>query len=465
MSPRQTLAAALPAGALLAATCLSAVPASAQTSYLAPDGHNRFPAVTIFCPSGTGVAPCSFGSGGGGTGSGAVSITQGGTAVSASNRFPVTDAMLDAAISGGALTVTGSVGLSGSPTVSLGAGTAIVGSVTQSGPWSVSLASGTNALGSVSVSNFPGTVSVSNFPASQTITGAVSQSGNWTMGLSAGSNAIGSVSISNLPATQPISASSLPLPAGAATASGVQAVVAALGNPLQSGGSVAVTALPALPAGSNAIGAVSVSNLPATQPVSAAALPLPSGAATSALQQSTLAPVAPATATATATNLVGCQASTTLPSFTAGQQGAVPCDTSGRLYVVTVPSANNVPTYLQAVSAGGASVYRAINAASSAMAASVKTTSGLVYGYEACNTGTAAAYLRLFALNAAPTVGTSTPQVSKLVPAGACQTMTTDLGLAFSGGIALDVTSGSLADTDTTTVATASQVAVEVYYK
>ncbi len=529
MSPRQTLAAALPAGAaLLAATCLSAVPASAQTSYLAPDGHNRFPAVTIFCPSGTGVAPCSFGSGGGGTGSGAVSITQGGTAVSASNRFPVTDAMLDAAISGGALTVTGSVGLSGSPTVSLGAGTATVGSVTQSGPWSVSLASGTNALGSVSVSNFPGTVSVSNFPASQTITGAVSQSGNWTMGLSAGSNAIGSVSVSNLPATQPVSASSLPLPAGAATASGVQAVVTALGSPLQSGGSVAVTTLPAipagtnaigavsvsnlpatqpisaaalplptgaatasgvqavvtalgtplqnggsvavttlpaLPAGSNAIGSVSVSNLPATQPVSAAALPLPSGAATSALQQSPLAPVAPATATATSSNLVGCQASTTLPSFTAGQQGAVPCDTSGRLYVVTVPSANNVPTYLQAVSAGGASVYRAINAASSAMAASVKTTSGLVYGYEACNTGTAAAYLRLFALNTTPTVGTSTPQVSKLVPAGACQTMTTDLGLAFSSGIALDVTSGSLADADTTTVATASQVAVEVYYK
>ncbi len=228
MSPRQTLNAALPAGAvLLAATCLSAVPASAQTSYLAPDGHNRFPAVTIFCPSGTGVAPCSFGSGGGGTGSGAVSITQGGTAVSASNRFPVTDAMLDAAISGGALTVTGSVGLSGSPTVSLGAGTAIVGSVTQSGPWSVSLASGTNALGSVSVSNFPGTVSVSN-----------------------------------LPATQPISAAALPLPAGAATASGVQAVVTALGTPLQSGGSVAVSALPPLPAGTNAVGSVSVSNLP-----------------------------------------------------------------------------------------------------------------------------------------------------------------------------------------------------------
>ena len=51
----------------------------------------------------------------------------------------------------------------------------------------------------------------------------------------------GSVTVSNLPATQPVSASSLPLPTGAATASGVAAVVTALGSPLQSGGAVTVT--------------------------------------------------------------------------------------------------------------------------------------------------------------------------------------------------------------------------------
>ncbi len=72
--------------------------------------------------------------------------------------------------------------------------------------------------------------------------------------LPSGSNAIGSVSVSNLPATQPVS------------------------------GTVGVSSLPALPTGSNAIGSVSVSNLPATQAVSATALPLPSGAATAALQ-------------------------------------------------------------------------------------------------------------------------------------------------------------------------------------
>ena len=52
--------------------------------------------------------------------------------------------------------------------------------------------------------------------------------------LGAGSNAIGSVSVSNFPATQPVSLASLPT----------------------------------LPAGSNAIGSVNVSNFPATQPVS-----------------------------------------------------------------------------------------------------------------------------------------------------------------------------------------------------
>ena len=162
---------------------------------------------------------------------------------------------------------------------------------------------------------------------------------------------------------------------------------------------------------------------------------------------------------------MGCLANTTLPTFNAGQQGAVACDTSGHLYVVTVPSANNVPTYQQAVSSGGASIYRAINAASSAMAANVKSSTGMVYGYEACNSGSAAAYLRLFALAAAPTVGTSTPAISKMLPAGGCQSTASGVGLVFSSGIAVDVTSGSMADSDTAVVATASQVTVEVYYK
>ena len=411
-----TLRRSLPA----ALVCLLPGVAAAQSSYVAPDGRNRFPAVTIFCPSGNGVTPCNFGSGGG-AGGGAVSINQAGSPVSASNRLPVQDNALDALISGGALSIGGTVSVSNLPAIQ-----PVSGAVSQSGNWSVGLAggstvglsAGTASIGQVSVSALPalpaganaiGSVSVSNLPATQAISGAVSQAGNWLVGLASGATV------------------------GLAT-------------------------------GANASGSVSVSNLPTTQLVSAASLPLPAGAATASGQSATLGPVAPGAPAANST-LVGCVANTTLPSFTAGQQGAVPCDTSGRPYVVTVPSANNVPTYLQAVTSGGATVFRAINAAAATMAASVKTNSGLVYGYEACNTGTSGAYLRLFALATTPIVGTSTPLVSKLLAPGTCQETSIAVGLAFSNGIAFDVTSGSMADNDTTAIASANQVSIEVYYK
>ncbi len=68
------------------------------------------------------------------------------------------------------------------------------------------------------------------------------------------------VHVMNLPATQPVSAAALPLPAGAATAA----------------------AQPALSGDGGAL--AHVANFPATQPVSAASLPLPAGAASAALQ-------------------------------------------------------------------------------------------------------------------------------------------------------------------------------------
>jgi len=99
----------------------------------------------------------------------------------------------------------------------------------------------------------------------------------------------GAVSVSNFPATQPVSAAALPLPAGAATEATLatrltEATFAArtntLGQKAATGSMPVVLASdqPAVPVS----GAVSVSNFPATQPVSAAALPLPAGAATEA---------------------------------------------------------------------------------------------------------------------------------------------------------------------------------------
>jgi hypothetical protein len=412
---------------LITAACACLLPgiALAQSSYIAPDGKNRYPGVTIFCPNGTHVSPCVFGGGSGGTSS-SVSITSAGSSVSSSNPFPVIDSTLDALISGGALNVKGSVSLSGTSTVALGAGSATVGAVTQSGTWSVGLAAGSNAIGSVAVSNFPATQAVS-----VSLGGSAVAAGN------------------RFPVTD----------------SALDALIS--GGALTVGGTVSLSGSPAvtLGAGSNAIGSVSVSNLPATQAVSATALPLPTGAATAAAQAAPLGPVAPGTATATSSVVIGCLSNTTLPSFTAGQQGAVPCDSSGRPYVVTVPSQNNVPTYLQAVSSGGATAYRAINTASSTMATNIKTSSGLVYGYETCNAGSSAVYFRIFGLTTTPVPGTSIPTISKLLPAGSCQGFSSEVGITIPNGIGFDVTSGSLADSDSTTVSAANQVTVQIYYK
>ena len=175
-----------------------------------------------------------------------------------------------------------------------------------------------------------------------------------------------------------------------------------------------------------------------------------------------LAPVAPGAATATGSVLLGCQFNTTPPTFTTGQQGAVACDSSGRLWASV--TGGNVALSVTS-STVGASEYSVLNTASSAMAASIKSSNGQVYGWDVCNNTSAAAYFRLFAQAAAPTVGTSTPSIRKLIAAGACATYSTDVGLAFSNGIGVDVTTGSLADSDSTTIATANQVSVTVYYK
>jgi hypothetical protein len=104
--------------------------------------------------------------------------------------------------------------------------------------------------GSVSVSNLPSTqaISAASLPLPTGAATAANQA-TQTTALAAIENALagtlsvsGSVAVSNFPTTQPVSAASLPLPAGAATASGVAAVVTALGSPLQAGGAVTASA-------------------------------------------------------------------------------------------------------------------------------------------------------------------------------------------------------------------------------
>jgi hypothetical protein len=133
-----------------------------------------------------------------------------------------------------------------------------------------------------------GTVAVSNFPAAQPVT---DNGGSLTVD--------GSVSVSNFPATQPISAAALPLPTGAATESTLSSVKTGTDKIPTQGQALMAASTPVAIASNQSAVPVSGTFFQATQPisgtvtanagsgtmaVSAAALPLPSGAATSAKQ-------------------------------------------------------------------------------------------------------------------------------------------------------------------------------------
>jgi hypothetical protein len=130
-----------------------------------------------------------------------------------------------------------------------------------------------DASGNLNVNLAAGTISGGNAAAG--LTGAAVPADAGYTGWNSAGNLVG-VSLTNALPVQPgtgvtfsITAAALPLPTGAATQTTLAALLAALGTPAQAGG------------------AVSVSNFPATQPISAASLPLPTGAAT----QTTLASV------------------------------------------------------------------------------------------------------------------------------------------------------------------------------
>lgn len=124
--------------------------------------------------------------------------------------------------------------------------------VTQSGTWNVGLSTGVNAIGSITNTSFASTqsgswtVGVNNFPSTQTVNGTVTSN-------------IGTGNLAGITNTVVVKADTLANQTNAFKVDG-----SAVTQPIS--------------------GAVSVSNFPATQPISAVSLPLPSGASTSALQ-------------------------------------------------------------------------------------------------------------------------------------------------------------------------------------
>lgn len=244
---------------------------------------------------------------------------------------------------------------------------------------------------------------------------------------------------------------------GSLTVDGSVSLAAALPAGTNNIGDVDVLTLPALPTGGNTIGAVNLAQytpatgrLPVdgsgvTQPVSAASLPLPTGAATAAKQP------ALGTAGSASADVITVQG---IASMT-----ALKVDGSA----VTQPVSGAVG--LAPATSGGSSVSRVISAAST-NATSVKASAGQVYGWAAYNLNAAARYLKLYNKASSPTVGTDTPVMTILIPgntAGAGTNIEMPNGIAFGTGIAMAITTG-IADADTGAVA-ANEIVVNLWYK
>jgi hypothetical protein len=355
------------------------------------------------------------------------------------------------------------------------------GTVAQGAPgstaWPVSLPNGQV----VNVGNFPttqtiaGSVSILNFPASQPVTGTFWQ------------------------ATQPVSLASAPLPTGAATAAnqtswqgsvtgGASATLSGLaagrynatsptlsdgqqvalqvdanGNLKVSGGAGGGASGSVTAAGTSGTTAQAVQGITggvalpvsgtffqATQPISAASLPLPTGAATAAGQPSFSTAGSPSTQVLTVQGISG-----------------------GTAQAVTVSAGSSSIGGLGAAAASGgiASFSRIPSSAASTNATSAKATQGRVFKIFACNTTTTTAYIRFYNSSTAPTVGTSTVAFSRPIPpasaAGgmACASYDMqDIGWSFSVGIAYAITAGA-ADNDTTALAAGQIVQSSVEFQ
>jgi hypothetical protein len=184
-----------------------------------------------------------------------------------------------------------------------------------------------------------------------------------------------------------------------------------------------------------------------------AATPLPIGGTS----QGTIAPATAPTTMLTA-GAVYLSATQTL---TSGQSMALLTDVNGKLVVNAGTS--NVTCLLKATAAYGATVYSALNAAASTMAANIKAAQGALMSIQLSNSLATGVWVRFFNSTSAPTAGSGTPIWRMYVPPTSTVAVAFDIGLNFSGGIGFTATGGA-GDTDTTTLTTAGAVCVNVGY-
>jgi hypothetical protein len=191
--------------------------------------------------------------------------------------------------------------------------------------------------------------------------------------------------------------------------------------------------------------------------------------------------VAAAAAIAGAPVRVGGTFTTTLPTYTTGQQTDLQTTARGEVLVALSNGATAVA--VKAASTAAAATDPAltvslspnspivlptptssiINSAATTNATLVKASAGTVYSVTASNTGAAAAFVKLYNLATAPTVGTSTVAITISVPAGGSTNLSFGTaGARFATGIGLAITNLGT-DADTTAVAAAQVKVITAY--
>jgi hypothetical protein len=172
--------------------------------------------------------------------------------------------------------------------------------------------------------------------------------------------------------------------------------------------------------------------------VSAASLPLPTGAATAANQEVTAAG-------SSASSAQGVQ----------GVTGGVALPVSGTFWQTTQPVSL----------AGISTLARLVSSAASTNLTAVKSSAATLFKFGACNTTTSPAYVKFYNLaSGSVTVGTSAVFLSRELPPDQCSSYDFANGYSFGTAISFAITGGN-ADSDTTALSAGEIVQAEAAYQ
>lgn len=135
----------------------------------------------------------------------------------------------------------------------------------------------------------------------------------------------------------------------------------------------------------------------------------------------------------------------------------VAVNSDGSINVTATPGGTSTAT------GGISSTARILSAAASTNATSVKASAGRVYAVHGFNASGSVKYLKFYNKASSPTVGTDTPVKTIAIPALTAFALDWPVGLSFTTGIALALTTGS-ADADTGALAAGDILGLNVDY-